>query len=467
MDHTDLLRLATRKDAKDYIEQNFDLRGVPIKSHFRLDPHQVEALNWMRQREKVEQCGIRGGMVCMTMGLGKTFTALTHILSAPIGEYPTLVIMSKTLLQEWKQQGIEKFFDFSIKALYFHKDYLGNDMKKIKIKDIKKYDIVLTTYDVCMNICKKKGYHDDEDSKITECCTKNIAVDRGDAKISGPAVLYCIPWNRIVCDESQRFANHKTLTYKSMMALCGKYKWCLTGTPIRNYHTDIWAQFRFLGYSTVKTSAQWKATGFERMDNENLRDVILTMNYDDANMHLVPKHHKEIRKELSGNQQKVYETILRITQDVYDMMLDKLCSWSCVLAMFTRLRQCVIAPYLLTAESKRSDKVKKTVNAAQEYMEEFEATDMYKWCCDKKGEAGIHSVKIEELMGILQSIPKNEKVIVFSIFTSALDLVAAAMEDRMPDTQFLQVDGDVAGSERSELLNQFRDDRETKVLLLT
>ncbi len=36
------------------------------------------------------------------------------------------------------------------------------------------------------------------------------------------------------------------------MAVYGKYKWCLTGTPIRNYETDIWAQLRFCGYKGWK-----------------------------------------------------------------------------------------------------------------------------------------------------------------------------------------------------------------------
>ncbi len=36
------------------------------------------------------------------------------------------------------------------------------------------------------------------------------------------------------------------------MAVYGKYKWCLTGTPIRNYETDIWAQLRFCGYKGVE-----------------------------------------------------------------------------------------------------------------------------------------------------------------------------------------------------------------------
>ncbi len=53
---------------------------------------------------------------------------------------------------------------------------------------------------------------------------------------------------RVICDESQKLANPKTMTYKCIMAVYGKYKWCLTGTPIRNYETDIWAQLRFCGY---------------------------------------------------------------------------------------------------------------------------------------------------------------------------------------------------------------------------
>ncbi len=34
-----------------------------------------------------------------------------------------------------------------------------------------------------------------------------------------------------------------------------------TGTPIRNYETDIWAQLRFCGYKGVERSHDWNRNG--------------------------------------------------------------------------------------------------------------------------------------------------------------------------------------------------------------
>ncbi len=44
---------------------------------------------------------------------------------------------------------------------------------------------------------------------------------------------------------------------------------------------------------------------------------------------------------------------------MYKKMMNDLCSFTYVLAMFTRLRQCAIAPYLITPDAKRNSKEKK------------------------------------------------------------------------------------------------------------
>ncbi len=113
--------------------------------------------------------------------------------------------------------------------------------------------------------------------------------------MKGTAVIYGTPWERVICDESQKLANPKTMTYKCIMAVYGKYKWCLTGTPIRNYETDIWAQLRFCGYKGVERSHDWNRNGqgLIAFKDHNLISAIFTMSYDDAQMSL-PKKLKTI-----------------------------------------------------------------------------------------------------------------------------------------------------------------------------
>ncbi len=156
--------------------------------------------------------------------------------------------------------------------------------------------------------------------------------------------------------------------------------------------------------------------------------------------------------------------------------------------MFTRLRQCAIAPYLITPDAKRNSKEKKLFQ---------------KWCLDKFGgvESKFKNFKIVEIiksvtlmiiqivtqiLKSLQLLAKEKayscfgsdyiksynpeishptKIIVFSMFTSCLDLLSEAIKEDYPNFKFVQVDGDTKN--RSELFDQFKNDINTQGLFLT
>ncbi len=653
---TDLVRGAYyNRYLAEQIEIHLGFRPLPLVTSFynergeniiyRLYPHQVKALTFMRERENTDLqsvYNICGGLIKMQMGLGKTLIAITHSLISPrpvcteeVGEkgFPTLIVVSKTVMIEWKIQGFKKFFGDRVKVLYLHVDYLGNDLDKITRKRIVKYDFVVTTYDACSSVCRKRGYHEevlemgDEHTlmkgKVFSINTRRRQqADR--PSITGPAVIYTTPWERVICDEcftgdtriitdqgnirikmlhkmkkkprvlsfnkkdqvfeyknithtwekeriqtlyqvsfgnkkykctpghkwltidgyketrnmskgeviiasedawnskrncygyiivtdikkiesskykytydievednhnfvlgsmsqnnithgpvvsnSQRFANPNTQTYRHMMAIYGRYKWCLTGTPIRNYETDIWAQLRFCGYTGIERTIEWKRTGVEKMKTHNLTKAILSMNYDDADIKLPEKHEHIVYITLSGKEKQCYEYVQKTAQDVYDKMMQGLCDYACVLAIFTRLRQCSIAPYLITAEAKRE---KGTVSEREKNKEALSILKaiytgtLGAWVHDKNGTAGIYSKKITEIINTLRKIPKDEKVLLFSMFTSVLDLLANAYKKLLPDSKFVQIDGDTKGKEREKLLTEFRTNANIQSLFIT
>jgi len=488
MEYAEVLRLATYKPAAPIIEKFIGLRGVYLKNKHKtsdgslktttIKPHQVKTLTWMKEREEsstVKTRGVRGGILHLTMGLGKTLTALVHTLSAKKGKFPTLVICSKTVMINWDRDGIMKFFGNGVnapKVLYLHKDFMSaQEISAVNRTTILKYDIVITSYDSCQTACKKRNYQEqcfemgDEHTlmkgKIVSVHERQI--HQADLpNVKGLEVIYGTPWERIICDESQKFANPDTQTYKYIMAIYGKYKWCLTGTPIRNYKTDIWAQLRFCGYNGITQKNEWKKKGDKIFVEHNLKDAIFSMDYTDAGEKLPPKTKYLINVKLSGLQLEAYNFVLGAARNVYDKMMQKLCSFSCVLAMFTRLRQCAIAPYLITAESKREKAKgatgkgdKDALNLIKTMMADKKNNDLGKWCHDKDGEAGIYSAKMNQLVETISKIPKDAKVLIFSMFTSCLDLLAYALEVRLPDFKFVQIDGDTVGDERMRLLNKF------------
>ncbi len=105
--------------------------------------------------------------------------------------------------------------------LYLHRDFINN-IEKICRDDIMTYDIVITTYDVCLFACKKGSYFcsvlkwgEEQSLMKNKNCSHSYTRKRKDANLpnlKGTAVIYGTPWERVICDESQKLANPKTMT---------------------------------------------------------------------------------------------------------------------------------------------------------------------------------------------------------------------------------------------------------------
>ncbi len=473
MEITTMLRLATYLPAGKIIEEELGLRGLPLKEPWTLLDHQIQTLTWMRQREALAPSdifGLRGGVICLNTGLGKTLLSLSLTLTAPKGEFPTLVVASKTVMREWQTEGVQKFFGNNVKILYFHADFIGKNINSITRSDVLQYDVVITTYDVCMSACKKYPYHEEtyeigddhtmmKGRKVAIHHRTREQVDR--PKTKGIGILFCTPWERIFCDESQRFVNPKTVTYEVIMALYGEKMWCLSATPIVNQDVDIWSQLRFCGYKGVITALEWKKRSLTTYKLHKLDEAIFTMDYKEAKITLPPKTEYVNLVTLTGKHKVFYDWVLGQTRLAYDEMMKGNIQFACVLAWFTALRQTAIAPYLFTSQSKRDKPSVKAKKHKEEMMAKlkrrFENSDMYKWLVNKNTDSGIESCKIKEITNIIKRIPANEKVLVFSMFTSGTDLLADAIKMVIPDFKYLQVDGAVTGKERARLLDEFRD----------
>jgi hypothetical protein len=70
------------------------------------------------------------------------------------------------------------------------------------------------------------------------------------------------------------------------MCLSSTKKWCLSGTPIRNYGDDMYAQYKFLGYEEY----EFNVNDFYKL---NLSKYIFYINYDKANIKL-PEMYNDI-----------------------------------------------------------------------------------------------------------------------------------------------------------------------------
>jgi SNF2 family DNA or RNA helicase len=419
-----------------------------------LRPCQTRALQFMRGIEdKGPSNGLCGGMLCLTMGLGKSVSAAAHSLTAPSEGFPTLIICSKTLMGEWRMQCMRKFFGGIVKVLYLHKDYIGEKaIVGLTREKIVEYDFVITTYDVILSagrkfpefveeVLERGDAHSLYKDKVIGVNVKT-RVQSDDASVGGVCVLFKTPWERVVIDESQRIANPDTVTWRYMMAIYGKFKWCLTGTPIRNYVSDLWAQLRWVGLDVAKTKRDWKRRPQQFIRAYNLLSHTLSMGYKDAGIVMPPLVKTYVDAEFSSDEAIFHKYLVGQLAEIYEKFQAKEASYSCVLAQLTKLRQCCIAPYIMTKEAKRDELV--GLHARED------------WIGDKAGTAGMESARMKQMVEILSSIPSGEKTIVFTSFTSASDLLADTLRLKLPSLKFTQIDGGVVGQERDEAIHQFR-----------
>lgn len=485
-DFTDLIRGSYyNSKLAQKIKNVFGYSPVPLLTYRKnsdtkisLYPHQIDAIKFMQERETASSFlshGIQGGIIMLTMGLGKTLTSIVYsMLRSTESTFPTLIICSKTIVSEWKKNGFEKFFNNSVKVLYLQK-YLGkNEMDKIDRNYILQFDFVITTYDECFSACKKGNYHEEiiirslKNDKIVQVNTRSrSSADNPSAK--GISVIYNTPWERVILDESQRIANPDCISYWYIMAIYGKYKWCLTGTPIKNYETDIWAQFRFCGYTGVSKKSEWKKNYRHYMKEHNLKKCIIKVDYENSIIELPEKIEIVKTIEIRDMEKKCYDYIEDKTKQMFYKLLNGECNFASILSIFTRMRQSCIAPYLLTAESKREKGTKKSImedkKAINYFVSNLENT-IGNWIHDRDGNAGIYSAKMTEIVTIFNSIAKGEKILVFSSFTSVLDLLALTCDKRLKQFTYLQMDGDTSFSEREEILTKFKGD-EYRALFMT
>ena len=437
-----------------------------LKNGLKLLPHQEKVLMWMTNRARDRR--ISGGIISLELGLGKTLCASEWILNNCTKT--ALIICSRTLVYEWIAH-FEKFYEQSeVQYIVYHKDYMAGDrMECINSEFLENYKFVLTTYDVIMSIDRKGKYSESQEVLNANRTVAGYKCSQDTPEyiwkeLTGPRLIATFPWDSIVADESARFSNPKTATYKSIMALYGKTKWCLTGIPIKNSCTDLYSQLRFCGYDEIY-SKNFKLSTYRR---ENLDRCVIRLDYEGAG---IPKPVVEIHQvnlELTGREKEIYNHYLEAAKNAYNGYVAGVRAFVFVLVMFLRLRQVAICPYTALAESAR-----KSGKLDPEYVEAQKTIDkntkgLSGWIRDVEGTSGKKSAKVTKAVEIIKTVvEKGEKILVFSMFKRVNDIIMLVLDDNGMKDSYDFIDGDVTGDERSDALNGFKTNDEKKVLFMT
>jgi SNF2 family DNA or RNA helicase len=461
-------------EVKDTVYNRIGHGGLPLKEGFALKPVQIEAINFMRDRETAsvgnnQYCGIKGGMLMLNMGIGKTLTsaayslASSHHSSVSGVKTPTLVVCTRILVDVWYSE-INKFFS-GVRVLRLHNDYLAkNELETFTSSSFDSYDFVVTTYEFI-------GKH--KDDKSIEACVhvlgeehtimngRKIAIRMRDhmdiaktparaAVARGALAMFYKNWKRVLFDESQTYSSIKTSKYVSVMCLVGEYKWCLTGTPFKNKSEDVFAQFKSIGYvggvSEVNKLKDWQRG--EAFKRDELHKVIFSK-IDETTI-LPDINYNKIEVEFTNNNEALYYSM--ISNDMNNAINGHITSsitFSEILVLFMRLRQSCITPYLI------GDKIK-APSADEAALIEWSKTN------DAK-----HSSKLMKCIEIIKKITEatnsaDEQIVIFSSFSESLSVFSDILDEC--DIGHAIIDG--KSKNRDATIQDFKNNK-FKVLLLT
>jgi len=461
-----------------------------------LKKYQDEVVKWMEKRENTPINGVAGGILALDMGLGKTLITLSRIAEdakqnhityrdlEDLGHW-TLVVCSKNLVSEWIAQ-IEKFFGEDVYIWVLHADWHNKKYgsRPRYMRDVK-FGVMITTYDVCsgcFNFAFPEETKKKKKTKISsssspskesyfhltpeESCYFQIrsktpdllrkALDEPKKKITksyafkseATGFLFHTHWRRVILDESQKIANYRSITFKAVSHLQASYKWCLTGTPFRNFSTDIWSQLKFCGFDRgQKKPVNWDINRF-RMSGMNF--CVYSLDYKQAGVELPSKIKKYTEVYLTYEEKRMYETIRTVMLSRYSSLKTEKEKASELLKMFTLLRQAVIDPKLIIKQSKFSSYV------TPEIKEFFEFANRGDYI----------SSKMKSALEIIREHAPHEKLIVFSNFLAALQELQNYVTSELGIKTCI-LNGKNTGPERDEIKNTFKTDESCRVLFMT
>jgi len=231
----------------------------------QVEQQQQQAEQQQAEQQQAEQQQQQtGGIIALEMGLGKTIVMLAVTFCNPKNQ--TLIVVPKSLLSQWIS--ILKKTTPSPSLLVYHSGY--NGLKKITKSDLKKYQIVLTTYSH-VSLPKKN-----QPAKSEQVLPHHIPF------------LNQFKWDRVICDEAHHASNRSTSAYKGIALLNTGMMWMVTGTPIQNKKSDLTNLLKLITKSTAAAFA-------------NIKDMVYYRTKANVAISMPPLHEHNITVECDTN----------------------------------------------------------------------------------------------------------------------------------------------------------------------
>ncbi|MCW2236416.1 DEAD/DEAH box helicase [Azospirillum canadense] len=368
-----------------------------------LRDYQRVGLAWMQSLRSNRVAGI----LADDMGLGKTAQTLAHIATEHAEgrlTEPCLVVVPTSLVPNWVAEAGR--FTPHLRVVVLH----GLDRHE-KLGDLDRAQIVVTTYGVV-----------------------GRDVD----------VLKRQTWHMLILDEAQAIKNPDSKATRAVCALNARNRLCLSGTPVENNLGELWSQFAFLMPGLLgdrKEFGKRYRTPIEKRGDgtrakalmRRIRPFLLRRTKEAVAKELPPKTEVVVRIDLEPAQRDLYETIrLSVNETVRAALAVSGVSRNAITIIdaLLKLRQVCCDPRLVKIPAAGRVKESAKLDAL---------TDM-----------------------VLEMVPEGRRILIFSQFTSMLDLIKGKLEDaKIP---YVELTGRTL--DRAEPVNRFQN-REVPVFLIS
>lgn len=129
-----------------------------------------------------------------------------------------------------------------LKASHRLSVFLLHQKKKIPFSEIKRYDVVLTTYGSIASEWRQYNQH------VAQRRASAQYDEEADVELAKkcPLLHPRSKFYRIILDEAQCIKNKETQGSRAAHQIKATYRWCLTGTPMMNGVSELYPLIRFL-----------------------------------------------------------------------------------------------------------------------------------------------------------------------------------------------------------------------------
>lgn len=406
-----------------------DLNGI-------LRGYQKHAVNWLGA---LGRWGL-GGILADEMGLGKTLMALTHFFGRDdtAGEEepadrgsrpeqpPVLVVCPTSLIFNWIDE-CRRFFP-RVKVVGLQ----GQTPERREELVNEGADLLVTSY----------------------------ALLRRDREVLEARDLHAV-----VLDEAQCIKNPESQTAHAACSLRAAERWVLTGTPVENHLGELWSLFEFLLPGFLGSSGDFQrrfAEPIRRGDDVPLarlrarvRPFLLRRTKDQVLAELPPRIEQVERAPLSELQRQLYEEQLQEARAELESG-DSATARFRVLAALTRLRQICCHPSLVRGGKDSTD--------SEEARDNRELPDGEEALLDEPADRIDGGGKFSLLLELLdECFEEGHRVLLFSQFTSMLDLI----ERRLEDLGVCRCRLDGSTRNREAVVRRFCEDASVPVFLIS